>query len=670
MRRFHSFHIHGDNIVECQRTVALIRAALADITRSFRGPYGSPVCPSYEFTLNDVGSPPLLLTLYPGFGRWNHDILDLVRRRGGTLREAADAIITGVADGDESPLLAIEYCGALPAGNQAWQRSGRAYSFGKAQIPYLYIAELAGYELGEGRVRKAARLPNPAVPFSYVSFSLTNETSTLPVFVTSPGADETSRATYADVFAEIELIALIRAMLLGQDDETATEELRLKALSFVEKKATASRPRITLTPRQWQQAYEALENGQSLVDFLVANTNLSWAKVTSIPITPTVRELMDITATLAIGLTSKDLPMCIVPRTNRSVFAATVERLCQGRIQADFLAWLRQDRHLSICWVMGFKPGHDDARPDRGLPPLTRMLIGDGSDLLTVIYGPAPPSAWSDLHTNPRQLMQSNGLWEAILDVSDAILADSITDGIRRHGYLRSHWHQEQPHPDLELVFVEPKPLHIGENDVDTVLHLLFAHHGGILVFEGMCNPPGGDWSGVSLQTVDRAAELRWLTLPRVGADEAKRPDHVFQFFSQTRPPIILSIESKERAASVEAGIGPRLTSYIKALLHTPASIGRLPQTVSWTHSTMKLNKNHFAMASAVAFISDREQHIISVRERANVDLLMCFTFVNAGESCVVRLIPITPLGAEIAALIAAFPLAGTSIGVAADALQ
>lgn len=668
MSRFHSFHIHGDNIVECQRTVALIRTALADMTSSFRGPYGVPVCPSYELTLS-IGSS-LVLTLYPGFGRWNHDILDLVRRRGGTLREAADAIITGVAGGDELPLFAIEYCGALPAGNQAWQRNGRAYSFGKAQIPYLYIAELAGYELGEGRVRKAARLPNPAVPFSYVSFSLSNETPTLPVFVTSPGADETSRTTYADVFAERELIALIRAILLGQDDEAATERIRLKALSFVEKKATASRTGITLTPRQWQQAYEALENGQSLVDFLVANTSLSWAKVTSVPITETARELMDFTATLAIGLTSKDLPMCIVSRTNRYAFAATVERLYEGRIQADFLNWLRRDRHLSICWVLGFKPGHDDARPDRGLPPLTRMLIGEGNDLLTVIYGPAPSSAWSGLHTNPRQLMQSNGLWEAILDVSDAILADSNTDDIRCHGYLRSHWHQEQPHPDREVVFVEPKPLHVGENDVDTVLHLLLAHHGGTLVFEGMCNPPGGDWSGVSLQTVDRAAELRWLTLPRVSADEAKRPDHVFQFFSPTRPPIILSVESKERAASVEEGIGPRLTSYIKALLQTPASIGRLPQTVSWTHSTTRLDERRFAMASAVAFISDTEQRTMSVRERANVDLLMCFTFVNAGESCVVRLIPTTPTGATIAAFIAAFPLAETGIGVVVDVLQ
>lgn len=665
---FNSFHLHGDNIVECERTVALIRSALADKTNIFRGPFGLPVCPSYEFSLEGV-DPVLVFTLYPGFGRWNHDILDFIRRRGGTLREAPDVIITGVTGGEETPLFAIEYCGALPAGNQAWQRSGRAYSFGKARVPYLYIAELAGYELGAGRVRKAARLPNPAVPFSYVSFSLTNDTPTLPVFVTSPGADETSRASYADVFAEGELFALIRAMLLGQSDKTATNSLRLKALAFVETKATASQTGRTLTPLQWEQAYQALESGQSLVDFLVANTRLSWSKITSIPITPTARELMNITASLAIGLTSKDLPMCIVPKKNRPAFAGAVERLCEGRIESDFLVWLQQDRHLSVCWVNGFKPRGDDARPDRGLPPLTRMLIGKDDDLLTVVYGPAPASTWSRLHNEPRQLI-ANGLWQAILDVSDAILVDSLTDGIRRHGYLRSHWHEDQPQPDLELIMVNPKPLHIGENDVDTVLHLLLAHHGGTLIFEGMCNPPGGDWSGVSLQPPNRMLELRWLTLPRVSADEAKRPDHVFQMFIPTRPPIILSVESKERAADVEPGIGPRLTGYIEALILTPASIERPASTDSWRHSTTKLDISGFAMASAVAFISDTESHIANVNDRAEVDLLMCFAFLNSGERCVVRLIPTTPLGEEIAAFIAKLSLDETGISVRVDTLQ
>lgn len=667
MRRFFSFHLHGDNIVECERTVELVRQAIADITTAFDGPFGSPVCPYYRITVQGV-STPILCTLYPGFRRWNNDILELVRRRGGTLREAADVIITGVADGNETPLIAIEYCGALPAGNQAWQRSGRAYSFGKAQIPYLYVAELGGYELGQDRVRKAARMPNPAVPFSYVSYSMTNETWTLPVFVTAPGADETSRAAYSAVFAEAELLTLVRAIILGQSDDAATDTLRLKALSFVETKARMARAGETLTPTQWQQAYAALKKDKSLVDFLVAHARLRWTKTAYIAgITPSARELMDATAALAIGMTSSKLPMCIVPRDRRPAFAGVVEHLYEGRIHADFLAWLRQDKHLSICWVMGFKPRGDDARPDRGLPPLTRMLIGKAEDLLTVVYGPAPSSTWTHLHSTPSRLL-ANGLWEAILHVSDAMLIDSSTDSIRLHGYLRSHWHEERARPDVEMFFVQPKPLQIGENDVDTVIHLLLARHAGSSVFEGMCNPPGGDWSGVSLQSADRTRELRWLTLPRVSDIGAKRPDHVFQFFAPHRLAIILSVESKETAASVESNIGPRLTSYIEDLIRTPASVGRPTGTAPWTHSSVELDVNHFLMASAVAFKSDSDDRTASIREGAEADLLMSLTFGTGGENCTVRLIPATPLGADIAAFMAAIPLEETSLRVVVDA--
>jgi hypothetical protein len=668
MRRFYKFHLHGDNIVECERTVDLIRRAFADITLYFRGPFGSPVCPTYELLLKDAIEP-ITLTLYPGFGRWNHDILNLIRLRGGTLREAADIIITGVADNDETPLIAIEYCGALPAGNQAWQRSGRAYSFGKAEVLYLYVAELGGYELGADRVRKAARLPNPAVPFSFVSFSLMNKTPTLPVFVPSPGAHNASRTAYAGVFAEEELLALIRSVILAERNEVSIEALRFKALSFVETKAAASRAGETLTPAQWKAAYVALENHQSLVDFLVSQAPLRWTKTAYIDgITTTARELMNKAALLAIGMTSSKLPMCIVPREKRAALASEIERMCEGRIQADFLDWLRKPRHLSICWVMGFKPRGDDARPDRGLPPLTRMLIGKDEDLLTVVYGPASSSTWERLHNAPRKLL-ANGLWEAILDASDALLVDSSTDGIRHHGYLRSHWHEERAKPELEMVFVQPKPLYIGENDVDTVLHLLLARHGGSFIFEGMCNPPGGDWSGISLKSVDNITELRWLTLPRVSSVGAKRPDHVFQFFVTKGRPIILCVESKETAASVESNIGPRLVSYIETLLQTPASIERTDSTTQWTHSVIELNAHLFDMASAVAFITDSEDKITSVKERANADLLMCFSFLNAGDICRLRLIPTTSLGARIADIIVALPLEGNSISVAVDAV-
>jgi len=168
-------------------------------------------------------------------------------------------------------------------------------------------------------------------------------------------------------------------------------------------------------------------------------------------------------------------------------------------------------------------------------------------------------------------------------------------------------------------------------------------------------------------QSVDRANELRWLTLPRVSNVGAKRPDHVFQLFNSPRHPIILCVESKETAATVEPNIGPRLTSYIMALMLTPASIERVNDAVPWAHSIVNLDATRFRMASAVAFLSDTEDAIASARQRAAADLAMCFVFVNKGERCSLRLIPSTPIGREIANFIAALPLEGTSISVAID---
>ncbi len=207
----------------------------------------------------------------------------------------------------------------------------------------------------------------------------------------------------------------------------------------------------------------------------------------------------------------------------------------------------------------------------------------------------------------------------------------------------------EIPEPRVRPFFVSPRPVRIGENDVDTVLHTLFARLSGDDVFEGMCNPPGGDWSGVSLLTPDRDIELRWITLPRVSGEDTKRPDHVFQLFNVLPRPIILCVESKERPGSVENRIGPRVVSYVVNLLGSPASIERTPPADSWCHSERRLDPGDFVMASAVAFISGDPNQISSVQERSEADLLLCFEFEEGGGECTLQLVPTTEVGRIIA---------------------
>jgi hypothetical protein len=513
---------------------------------------------------------PWEFTFFPGFGRWKEDILQLVRNRGGSLREAADAIITGVRSDREEPLLAIEYCGALPAGNQAWQRNGRAYSFGRAGIPYVYVAEIGGYELDAQRMRKAPRLPNPAVPFSYLSYSSAQETPVIPVFVASPGADQDSLQKYADVFADSELIRFVRAVLFGESHSNLVKAMNDRVMTLIALRASSCREDRSLTPQEWAAAYQAIGDKTGLIEFLLKAKPLAWSKTAYIQsLTASAKQLMEAASRSGIGLTSCDLPICVIPADKRAEFAGELKKLYK-RLPRDFAAWMAHPVPLTICWVMGFKPRGDDARPDRGLPPLARMLIGNGEELLTVVYGPAQAATWPLLESDPVALAR-NGLWEAILDVSDGLLIDSATDRTTNHGYLRQHWASASPNPTEAPVLVPPIPARIGENDVDTVLHTVLSRLGAAKVFEGMCNPPGGDWSGISLQGIRRDRELRWLSLPRVSKTHAKRPDHVFQIFAMDGPPVILAVESKERFRDVETRIGPRLKAYISDLLASSA---------------------------------------------------------------------------------------------------
>ena len=86
----------------------------------------------------------------------------------------------------------------------------------------------------------------------------------------------------------------------------------------------------------------------------------------------------------------------------------------------------------------------------------------------------------------------------------------------------------------------------------------MFTYILGAHCFEGMCNPPGGDWSGFSV--IDRDYENRWLSLPRESDTiSGKRPDHILELFNVFERPLLLSVESKEKSADLENDVGIKL---------------------------------------------------------------------------------------------------------------
>jgi hypothetical protein len=187
--------IHGDNILECEDAMGVILAALskgrADRPRLLDGPLWAP-----SFVLMDQAEVCAEIQLFPGYGRWPYDIARELKRLGAPLREMVDAIVTEVEDEaglQERPILAFEFCGALPAGNQSWQRCGRVLNAAYPRIPFFYFAELGGAELDSDRQYKAGRLPNPLIPFAYLALGDALSTLALPVFEPSPSIRPSQR---------------------------------------------------------------------------------------------------------------------------------------------------------------------------------------------------------------------------------------------------------------------------------------------------------------------------------------------------------------------------------------------------------------------------------------------------------------------------------------------
>ena len=300
---FLEFNIHGDNIVECDRVLGYICAALDVHPDRVSGPTSSVTCPIY--TMEHDGQF-LAFQHFPGYGehRWNQDILGFVKRSGGRLREAPDAILTSVLDGVETPLVAIEFCSALPAGNQAWQRHGRALSFSYARIPYFFIAELGGFELDAARKRIAPRMPNPTVPFSLLAMTLHGGSICLPVYEQNVGATIETFNSYHSTFGRDDFLQFIKARLLGGSSEEAVTRLKAKCVALVKILADSRARSDGLTAEQWEDAYRAIHGGRSLIDFLQAADGLPWKKKTSTDLSSTAKSFMDLGAQSGLGLTS------------------------------------------------------------------------------------------------------------------------------------------------------------------------------------------------------------------------------------------------------------------------------------------------------------------------------------------------------------------------------
>lgn len=600
--------IHGDNIVECERTLELIKNAYQGELTLLRSPLYKP---RYALSVNEQF---YVLELLSGHGRWGVDVTSVLQNNGGILHEGADSYVTEVIDEMEHLVFALEYCSALPAGNNAWQRSGRAISSVFAGVPYLYYAEIGGVELDDDREVKAPRFPNPVVPYSYLSTSKDYDAICVPVYKTHPSITNALYQKFKNTVGLDEGLEIIKGLIEKENIDDPFNRLVQKDLQLVKLLAADRKSIDTLRGQQWDRILQAESPAQWLVD----NTpGLTWRKKSSdkVRVSDTFRQLISFVINCnckTIG--SKELPVCLVPINKISSIETKLKDL-----YPDLPITIRKDKPLAIVWITGFKPRGDDSRPDRGLAPLAKMAIGNSAYLMAVVSGPAKQSTWDKMDNSVDQLRNDNGLWQALFNLCDYVLADSATIAHPRF------FHNAQSMERNTSVVSFPKagdPISFSEYDTDCAIHQIFAHKNHLGILECMCNPPGGDWSGVSC--FSKTGEYRWTSLPRVSHIGGKRPDHVIQI-AHPEDNVFLAIESKGKGADLEDNIGIHLNDYMCNLFN---NIPTAYRSISgdwraYGESTPVFEPHRHV--SIGAFLYKNDEELSTHLDRGNLDAIMAF---------------------------------------------
>ena len=154
--------LYGDNILECWRLVEY--ALKGEYEIDIKGELNV-----IEPTINLIkNNSQIKLNLFPSTKNLNLKIKEKLYSENSTLRESPDVILFNTK---EKFIYTFEFCSALPAGNNAWQRQGRALSLSLNGIKHFHIAKLGGYELDKNREKKSPRLPNPLILISYLKMS-------------------------------------------------------------------------------------------------------------------------------------------------------------------------------------------------------------------------------------------------------------------------------------------------------------------------------------------------------------------------------------------------------------------------------------------------------------------------------------------------------------------
>jgi hypothetical protein len=622
--------IHGDNIIECERALSLI-------SRAYNGTLIATsktiFMPSYSVQNEDKEI--FEIELLGGHDRWQVSLNVEFAKYGAPIREATDAYITKVSEDNltEEILLAMEFCSALPAGNNSWQRNGRAVTCAELGIPYFYFAEIGGVELDMNRLVKAPRFPNPIVPFSYLTASKTLNIVSVPVYQAHPAITDYLRKKFINIFGIEASLDLLKCIIDGSKIDDSFKVLIDKGSSLVKILSSERKRSDTFRGSEWDE-FLKISTGQEKSEWIKNHPKKQvWKKKSGVKvkITKTFKTLLTDTQKLnCLSIGAKEIPICLVANGNIKKFALVLRNIYPAEQISELAKQIEsKNKPLIIVWITGFKPAGEDSRPDRGLVPLARMLFGDDIDILTIVFGPALKHTWSMFRQDSSKLSVGNGLWQAVLNLSNYVLTDSSTSG---HGVMAKIINRNLIRKKVKVVFNAAKPGgSFGEHDVDTTIHTLFARQMSFYIFESMCNPPGGDWSGISYLDFIKRTEYRWTSLPRVSASKAKRPDHIIQITTKAEL-IFLIIESKNNAKDLDDNIGSRLIEYVEALFKIPPTAFKEEKTDWKLFDGKQSPLTKFIAYSGGAYCYKNLTEMQASMKKGNLDFVFAFEFRDNGK--------------------------------------
>lgn len=615
MAKIH-IRIHGDNIVECERTLSMISDAFQKEAILCESPIFRPL-----YSFNYKGNV-FEIELLSGHARWGVDINEELLKNGGVLREGADSYITLVQGNYEKIIIGIEYCSALPAGNNAWQRNGRALSTILSGVPYLYFAELGGVELDSTtRKIKALRFPNPVVPFSYLSLSEDSKILCVPIYRPHPSITKALYKKYEDIFGYEIAVTLLRKVIEGETYEEEKSILLNKTLTLVKLLASQRRVKNTLLDNEWKDYLKSSNRSQ----WISKNSNLKWEKsiAEKVEIPEEIRHLLNKVVELdCLTIGASEIPICVVPKKKISQLVSIFRE-----IYPNENVKISKEKDLALVWITGYKPRGDDSRPDRGLCPLARMVMGDSVNLFTIVYGPAKTYTWEKLEESPEKLANTNGLWQSIINLSEYVFAHSVNQ--TKPFFYKIPIKKIAKRQQVKISKVKGALNEFSEHDTDTAIHQILSNSS---LIECLCNPPGGDWSGIDLH--DNGIIYRWTSLPRVSAVGGKRPDHVFQQVNRDGQ-LFISIESKGYGKDLEDNIGINLVAYLRDLFEqVPTSI-KEPYT-HWRIYDGEKKFTEFQAISVGAFIYKNDSELSKHLKRGVLDAILAFEF---GDESVLHLL-------------------------------